>query len=146
MLITNHLHIYIPKKKLIYLVSTAKNNFFNYLYTTSPYVFYKREKGFLFKVKLLFSRKLNKLSYEEAKQVYEKSGFAKTLTILKDPTYLELFTNYEIISCIDERELIPIYLKDFKKFLQICDLTLSDFYNFSLIYDQNQQKQIGKIN
>ena len=82
---------------------------------------------------------------KKPKKVYDKSGFAKTLTILKDSTYLELFTNYEIISCIDERELIPIYLKDFKKFLQIANLTFSDFYNFSLIYDQNQQKQIDKI-
>ena len=131
MLITNHLHIYINKSHLNYLINSAKNNFFNYVYNTSPYTFYREEKGFIFKLKMLFFGKLKKLSYDEAQTIYNKVGFARTLSSLNDHRYVDLFTNYEIICLMDNRELIPIYVEDFKKFLQIADLSYSDFFIFS---------------
>ena len=71
------------------------------------------------------------MSKQEASEVYAKTGFQEVVSKIEDKLYYNLFTNYDIILNLDKNELAKILLIDFKILLDISNMNLSEFKNFS---------------
>lgn len=130
---SDNLIMSLPRNEVQYLSSHASNNFFNYLYNKTNFLFVKEKyiKVFNFMIKDYSI----KSTEEEAKKLYEDLGFTKVLDTLPDSRYKSLFINYDLLITFDHNRMVPIYVKDFKLFMDIGNLTPKDLENFKIKCD-----------
>ena len=126
---SDSLTILLEKEDLRKLLNSARDNFFEFLYTNTEFFFYKKKTVKHFN--LFCTKEYIKMSKQEALEVYAKTGFQKVVSKIEDKLYYNLFTNYDIILNLDKNELAKILLIDFKILLDISNMNLSEFKNFS---------------
>ena len=126
---SDSLTILLEKEDLRKLLNSARDNFFEFLYTNTEFFFYKKKLVKHFN--LFCTKEYIKMSKQEALEVYAKTGFQKVVSKIEDKLYYNLFTNYDIILNLDKNELAKILLIDFKILLDISNMNLSEFKNFS---------------
>ena len=130
---SDNLIMSLPKNEVKYLSSHASNNFFNYLYHKTDFLFVKEKHIKVFNLSLKdYSIKSTE---EEAKQLYDNLGFTKVLDTLPDSRYKSLFVNYDLLVTFDHNQMVPMYVKDFKLFMDIGNLTPKDLENFRIKCD-----------
>lgn len=119
-----NLLVKIDKNNLDLLLTKSKNNFFNYLYHHSDYIFYKsvRTKHF----GLFYTKSSEKMTKEEAFSMYQEIGFKNILNLLEQCSLKNLFRNYNILLKIDVRDEVYILLKDLKLLLDMSEVTLDE--------------------
>ena len=119
-----NLLVKIDKNNLDILLTKSKNNFFNYLYHHSDYIFYKsvRVKHF----GLFCTKSSEKMTKEEAFSMYREVGFKNVLNLLEQSSLKELFRNYNILLKIDVRDEVYVLLKDLKLLLDMSEITLEE--------------------
>lgn len=126
---SDSLTILLEKEDLRKLLNSARDNFFEFLYTNTEFFFYKKKTVKHFN--LFCTKEYIKMSKQEASEVYAKTGFQEVVSKIEDKLYYNLFTNYDIILNLDKNELAKILLIDFKILLDISNMNLSEFKNFS---------------
>ena len=126
---SDSLTILLEKEDLRKLLNSARDNFFEFLYTNTEFFFYKKKLVKHFN--LFCTKEYIKMSKQEASEVYAKTGFQKVVSKIEDKLYYNLFTNYDIILNLDKNVLAKILLIDFKILLDISNMNLSEFKNFS---------------
>ena len=126
---SDSLTILLEKEDLRKLLNSARDNFFEFLYTNTEFFFYKKKLVNHFN--LFCTKEYIKMSKQEASEVYAKTGFQEVVSKIEDKRYYNLFTNYDIILNLDKNVLAKILLIDFKILLDISNMNLSEFKNFS---------------
>lgn len=126
---SDSLTILLEKEDLRKLLNSARDNFFEFLYTNTEFFFYKKKLVKHFN--LFCTKEYIKMSKQEAAEVYDKTGFQEVVSKIEDKRYYNLFTNYDIILNLDKNVLAKILLIDFKILLDISNMNLSEFKNFS---------------
>lgn len=126
---SDSLTILLEKEDLRKLLNSARENFFEFLYTNTEFFFYKKQLVKHFN--LFCTKEYIKMSKQEASEVYAKTGFQEVVSKIEDKRYYNLFTNYDIILNLDKNVLAKILLIDFKILLDISNMNLSEFKNFS---------------
>ena len=126
---SDSLTILLEKEDLRKLLNSARDNFFEFLYTNTEFFFYKKKLVKHFN--LFCTKEYIKMSKQEASEVYAKTGFQEVVSKIEDKLYYNLFTNYDIILNLDKNVLAKILLIDFKILLDISNMNLSEFKNFS---------------
>lgn len=126
---SDSLTILLEKEDLRKLLNSARDNFFEFLYTNTEFFFYKKKLVKHFN--LFCTKEYIKMSKQEASEVYAKTGFQEVVSKIEDKRYYNLFTNYDIILNLDKNVLAKILLIDFKILLDISNMNLSEFKNFS---------------
>lgn len=126
---SDSLTILLEKEDLRKLLNSARDNFFEFLYTNTEFFFYKKKLVKHFN--LFCTKEYIKMSKQEAEEVYDKTGFQEVVSKIEDKRYYNLFTNYDIILNLDKNVLAKILLIDFKILLDISNMNLSEFKNFS---------------
>lgn len=126
---SDSLTILLEKEDLRKLLNSARENFFEFLYTNTEFFFYKKKLVKHFN--LFCTKEYIKMSKQEASEVYTKTGFQEVVSKIEDKRYYNLFTNYDIILNLDKNVLAKILLIDFKILLDISNMNLSEFKNFS---------------
>lgn len=126
---SDSLTILLEKEDLRKLLNSARDNFFEFLYTNTEFFFYKKKLVKHFN--LFCTKEYIKMSKQEASEVYAKTGFQEVVSKIEDKRYYNLFTNYDIILNLDKNILAKILLIDFKILLDISNMNLSEFKNFS---------------
>lgn len=126
---SDSLTILLEKEDLRKLLNSARDNFFEFLYTNTEFFFYKKKLVKHFN--LFCTKEYIKMSKQEAEEVYDKTGFQEVVSKIEDKRYYNLFTNYDIILNLDKNVLAKILLTDFKILLDISNMNLSEFKNFS---------------
>ena len=124
---SDSLTILLEKEDLRKLLNSARDNFFEFLYTNTEFFFYKKKTVKHFN--LFCTKEYIKMSKQEASEVYAKTGFQEVVSKIEDKLYYNLFTNYDIILNLDKNELAKILLIDFKILLDISNMNLSEFKN-----------------
>ena len=124
---SDSLTILLEKEDLRKLLNSARDNFFEFLYTNTEFFFYKKKTVKHFN--LFCTKEYIKMSKQEASEVYAKTGFQEVVSKIEDKLYYNLFTNYDIILNLDKNELAKILLIDFKILLNISNMNLSEFKN-----------------
>lgn len=116
-----NLLVKIDKKNLDLLLTKSKNNFFNYLYHHSDYIFYKSTRVRHFG--LFCTKSSEKMTKEEALPMYKEVGFKNVLNLLEQPSFKNIFRNYNILLNIDVRDKVYVLLKDLKLLLDMSEVT-----------------------
>ena len=124
---SDSLTILLEKEDLRKLLNSARDNFFEFLYTNTEFFFYKKKTVKHFN--LFCTKEYIKMSKQEAGEVYDKTGFQEVVSKIEDKLYYNLFTNYDIILNLDKNVLAKILLVDFKILLDISNMNLSEFKN-----------------
>lgn len=121
--------ICLKREDLRFLLLAAKSNFFEFLYNSTEFYFYRKKTKLHFGMPL--TKEFVKISKAEAEDVYKNAGFQSVITKLEDKKYHDLFTNYDIILNIDKKELADVLINDFKLLLDIANMSLATFKEYS---------------
>lgn len=119
----------LKREDLRFLLLAAKANFFEFLYNSTEFYFYRKKTKLHFGMPL--TKEFVKISKAEAEDVYKNAGFQSVIAKLEDKKYHDLFTNYDIILNIDKKELADVLINDFKLLLDIANMSLTTFKEYS---------------